>query len=219
MSSLIRSVMFGDAGHYQMFGVSVSFRNTHYSQEAEEQLASSQEMKGLGVISKLASHCIQNKKLQALAMGNVHVLTHELSHALAAKLLTKFFVSVDIYPNDTSGTTNFPPAINDIQPWKRSVINAAGPLGDALFSSGQLMLAAAALKTPCLKPLGIALGVGAVMWLSGELLYAATSAINDDEGDFGSIRDEGPGHLLAASAALVGVTALGILGAIRIYKG
>lgn len=86
---------------------------------------------------------------------------------------------------------------------------------DIAFSSCKLV-AATALKSYISWPVALALGIGAVIWMSGELLYAYVSASNRDHGDFGCIARRGNTHLALAGAALASQCALGIFAAIKL---
>lgn len=91
----------------------------------------------------------------------------------------------------------------------------AGPMGDIAFSIGKL-IAASALRKHLPWPVALALGSGAIFWMSGELLYAYVSAKKKDQGDFGWIARRGNAHLALASTALVALCALGIFTVVKL---
>ena len=98
----------------------------------------------------------------------------------------------------------------------QTVISIAGPMGNVAFSTCKLV-AATALKNYLPWPIALTLGSGAVIWMSGELLYAYVSALNRDHGDFGQIACCGNTHLALASTALISQVALGIFAAIKSF--
>ena len=105
------------------------------------------------------------------------------------------------------------------RPWKHrslrdSIVSLAGPMADIAFSNA-ILIAATVFKDVITLPLAATLAGGAGFWLSGELLYALTSGLSEDNGDFGHISKNSKTHLCLASLALIGQCALGILTAYK----
>jgi hypothetical protein len=134
---------------------------------------------------------------------------------MACKVLTGQNSEVIFFTSLCVGMNRYPSAMGNASDWKQTAINIAGPMGDMAFSSCKLV-AATALKSYLSWPVALALGSGAVMWMSGELLYAYVSASNRSHGDFGWIARRDHTHLALASTALVSQCALGVFAAIRL---
>lgn len=207
--SFLKSVLFGSKGSYNIFGTKVKFQNELPS------YLTLPSLNGAGIISKLAFNCINSNAFRWITQGYTHVFVHEMSHAIACKVLTGQNSKVDFFTSLCIGKNASPPAVTYASDWKKTVINVAGPMGDIAFSTCKLV-AATALKSYLSWPVALALGSGAVVWMSGELLYAYVSAANKDHGDFGKIASRGNTHLALASTALVSQVALGIFAAIKL---
>lgn len=141
-----------------------------------------------------------------------------MGHALTARLLINGseFPRIQISVNNCTGEVYCPLTIRQAPAWKQSIIDVAGPAAGIGFSIMQL-LAASQLKKTLFSPLSPVLGIGAVLWISGEFLYACLSASHSDNGDFGMIRKRGGAtHLALASAFLVSECALGAFAAIKL---
>lgn len=178
-------------------------------------------------IGRIASTILGSSVLRFLTQGNLHTLVHEMGHALAGKWLDPQgrFSSIRIFTNSGTGETNLPNRgfrvennviIFDTPLWHQDLILLAGPLADMLFSASKLILAVA-LKSYISLPIAAIFGAGALLYMSGELLYATYSVINQDGGDFGSIARSGALPLCVATAALVGTCALGIFCAVKLW--
>lgn len=207
--SFLKSVLFGYEGSYNILGAPVKFEN-----ELPPHLKPP-SLDGAGVISQLAFKCINSNAFRWITQGYTHVFVHEMSHAIACKVLTGLNSKVNFFTSLCVGMNQYPPAIRNASDWKQTVISIAGPMGDVAFSTCKL-IAATALKSYLSWPVALALGSGAVIWMSGELLYAYISASNGDHGDFGRIARHGNIHLALASTALVSQCALGVFAAIRL---
>lgn len=207
--SFLKSVLLGDEGSYNIFGIQAKFKNelpSHYLPVSLE---------GAGLISKMAFKCLNSNVFRWITQGYTHVFTHEMSHALACKLLTNQNSTVHVIKSICEGGILYPTELAYASDWKKTIVDVAGPLGDIAFSSCKLV-AATALKNYLSWPIALALGSGSVIWISGELLYAYISASNRDAGDFGKIAHRGNTHLALASTALVSQAALGIFAAIKL---
>ncbi len=203
--SFLNSILFCKPGSYTVLGIPVSFTKNNTDASAHNLT-----LNGAGVISYLARACINNQVFQYLSFGYSHVFIHELGHALTSRILTGNSTPSITIDSSCNGFTS--ECIADSR-WKDSLILSAGPMFDIAFCSFQL-IAAASLKKHSKIVSGI-LGFSAVIWMAGELLYAYTSVINDDGGDFGSIARNGKTHLALASAALISECALSIFTAIK----
>ena len=207
--SFLKSVLFGADGSYNIFGTKVKFQNELPSHLTPPSLD------GAGVISKLAFKCINSNAFRWITQGYTHVFVHEMSHAIAYKVLIGQNSEVDFFTSLCVGKNAPPPAAAYASDWEKTIIEVAGSMGDIAFCTCKLV-AATALKSYLSWPIALALGSGAVIWMSGELLYAYTSALNRDAGDFGCIARRGNTHLALASTALVSQVALGIFAAIKL---
>jgi hypothetical protein len=203
--SFIKSILFGCEGSYNIFGTSVKYKSDNYNYS----------LKGAGFISQLASECINNNAFRLLTQSYVQVLVHEMSHVLAGKIFTGKNSNIVLYTNTCSAITSLPREFNELADWKKSVIDIAGPMGSIAFSSCKLM-AATALKPHLSWPASLVIGSGAIMWISGELLYASVSASKKDHGDFGCIAQKGNTHLALSTTAILSEVALGIFLAIKL---
>lgn len=204
--SIIKSLLLGNEGNYNILGVQVEF------QKELPSYLSLPSLDGHGVISKLAIKCLNSDIYRLFSLAYVHMLVHEISHAIAYKLITKYKSSITLFTKRGCAQTTYPRKAFDCQDWKITIIDAAGPLGDMAFSSCQFV-AACALKKYISWPISLMLGGGAMLFMAGELFYAYSSASKRDNGDFGHIAKRSISHLAFASIALISSCALGIFGA------
>jgi hypothetical protein len=207
--SFLKSVLFGSEGSYNIFGTKVKFQNELPSYLTPPSLD------GAGVISKLAFKCVNSHAFRWITQSYTHVFVHEMSHAIACKALISQNSEVVFFTSLCVGRNRFPPAAAFASVWKKTAIFIAGPMGDIAFSTCKLVTATA-LKSYLSWPVALAIGSGAVIWMSGELLYAYVSASNRDQGDFGNIARRGNTHLALADTALASQFALGIFAAIKL---
>lgn len=206
--SFLKSALLGSEGSYNIFGIQAKF---------EKEVPSfypSSDLQGAGFVSKAATQCINSNVFRWLTQGYAHTFIHEMSHALTFKLLTNQDATVRVFKSSCTGETDYPYSLNNLPDWKKNIIYIAGPMGDIAFSTCKL-IAATALKNYLSWPIALALGSGAVIWISGELLYAYTSLLNKDAGDFGIIARSGNISLALASTTLVSQVALGVFAAIK----
>lgn len=211
-------MLFGSEGEYTILGVPVRFtisaKGSMFENHAQDNL-----LEGAGVITKLAKMCISSNVFRLISQGYSHVFVHEMSHALAWKLLNKSNESVKIRIVTELCTGQFsPPAISveNRSDWKNTIVNATGSMGNIAFSFCKL-IAANRLKKYLSWPVALALSSGAATWILGELVYSFTSAVNEDGGDFGKIAKRNKKHLALASAAIIGECALGIFAVTRCF--
>lgn len=207
--AFLKSVFFGSEGTYHILGIEVRFEKelpAHYPDL---------NLDGAGFISKIASRCITSKPFCWISHAYSHVFAHEMSHALAVKAVVNQTSQVHVNTELSIGGTTYPRELREAASWKKALVSVSGPMGNVAYCTCKLV-AATALKDYLTWPVSVVLGGGAVMWMSGELLYAYTSATYGTRGDFGQIASLGNTHLALASAALVGECALGVFAAIKL---
>ncbi|HSX37302.1 MAG TPA: hypothetical protein VLE95_00550 [Chlamydiales bacterium] len=205
----LKSVLFGDEGSYNIFGIRAEFEN-------ELPGPPPASLEGAGLISKMTYKCLNSNAFRWITQGYAHVFIHEMSHALTYKLLTNQHSTVHISKSTCAGRTIYPTEFTRCaSDWEKTIVHVAGSLGNIAFSSCKLV-AATALKNYISWPIALALGSSGVIWISGELLYACVSASKRNRGDFGRIARLGNTHLALAGTALVSQVALGIFAAIKL---
>lgn len=207
--SILKSMLFGCEGTYNLFGIPVKFTNEVPAAWIPRGID------GAGFISQLALRCLNNRVFNWITQGYTHVFVHEMSHALANQLLIGQNSEVFCYTSLCVGQVKYPQKAITLSDWKKTITDIAGPIGNMAFSTCKLV-AATALKNYLSWPVTLALGGGAVIWMTGELFYACVSAYNGSQGDFGCIGRRGNAHLALASIALVSQYALGIFAAIKL---
>jgi hypothetical protein len=228
--SFVKSLMFGSEGSYNVLDTPVTFDSNKSGESSQDSSARAVKLDCdpiTGEVIKIESEAetvepvkeqrnlpkrimntvANNRAFQVMSQGYTHVLVHEMGHALAYKLFTGDNASIIIH-SDCTGETHMPKK-PDLPAWQQSIIASAGSLSNLAFSGGKLA-AAAALRSVS-KPVAIILGSGAALWMVGELMYSASSALSRNEGDFGIISSKT--HLLAAGTAVTSTCALGVLGA------
>ncbi|MCB1107914.1 MAG: M50 family metallopeptidase [Chlamydiia bacterium] len=207
-NSFFKSTLLGNEGSYNIFGIDVEFKD-----ELPSEL-SPPNLDGAGFISRLAFRCISSNVFRLITQSYIHVLVHEMSHALACKILIGQDASVRVFTKLCLGKTDLPSLTRSASDWTQTAIDLAGPMGSIAFSSCKLV-AATALKNHLPFPIALTLGSGAALWISGELLYAYVSGSNMDYGDFGCIARREKSHLILANLILVSQCCLGIFAAIK----
>jgi len=200
--SIIESLLWGKEGSYTVFGTSVEFKKgepkNHYFQED-------------GLVFDLANKCMNSKIFCWITLSNLHLFVHEMGHAIAYKLLTNNDSTIEIFNNYCYGITHFKNSFHMLPDWKRTIINAAGSVSDVTFSASKLIVAT--LLTNYISwPLSLIIKISLILWMLGEILYAYSSASENDFGDFGKITKS---HLVFASTALVAPCLLGIFASIK----
>ena len=159
--------------------------------------------------------CLDSNAFRWITQGYTHVFLHEMGHAIVCKLITGENSEVTVYKNSCRGVNLnclTQPGLSD---WEKTAVCIAGPMADITFSISKLIVAKA-LKNYLSWPVAIALGGGAIIWISGEMLYAYVSASKKDSGDFGLIARHGNTHLALASATLISQCALAILALVKL---
>lgn len=208
----LNSVLFGSEGSYNILGIQANFKK-----EEEKPwwcpFISRPNVLGAGIIATVANECRSINLFRFITQGYAHVFVHEMSHALAFKLMTNQDTSIQVFTSTCTGSASLP--TETLPDWKKTIVSAAGPMGDIAFCTCKLV-AATALKSYLSWPIALALGSGSVIWMSGELLYACTSALKKNGGDFGKIASTGNAHLTLASTALASQCALGIFAAVKL---
>lgn len=227
---LLKSLLFGSEGSYNVFGIDVTFEKgdllpynspspTYYfTSPTTDSSIFNAFTKSIG---HLANYCLNSNTLRLATQGYAHTFVHEMGHALAFKMLTNRIPVVHIDTNLCEGKTfsEFK-TFNDqnaLSPTRDSLVSAAGPMADILFSNCELAAAASLISYApvALTPVALTIGLGAAMWTTGELFLAYIST-SSGEGDFGDIAKHGPKHLALASAALVGQCVLGLFTAYKL---
>lgn len=204
--SFVKSVLYGYEESYNICGTPVDFENKPPFNSHRI------SFEGAGVISKMAIKCLKSTAFRLATQAYAHVFVHEICHAMIYKLFAHQNAEVHITKCGCEGRTSYPSAVN--ANWKSTIIDLSGPMGNIAFSTCKLV-AATALKSYLTWPIALALGAGAVMWISGELLFAYISVSKNSEADFANIARRGNNHLALASIALVSQVALGIFAAIK----
>jgi len=208
---ILKSILFGSEGCYESKIANISFEKLDRPGYSLIEGAKGSNFFH-NCVCYLAEKCLTSKAFILATQGYLHTLVHELGHAGTYKYFTTHAPNVTIITNHCSGFTSyFPRFYRSASPIKKTIMNIGGPMSNMIFSSTKL-IAAAALKDYISWPVALVLGTGSVVWMSGELLYAFTSAYKQDQGDFGCIAERSKVHLVISAAALIGQYALGILG-------
>ena len=108
------------------------------------------------------------KVVDFVMQNPIHVLAHEMGHALACKSFGKS-PQVFIYPDFDEGET----LTQSLSQWESRIVGPAGPLGNILFSTCKLA-AAIAFRDYISWPVSVLLASGAVFWLPHELFVLAS---------------------------------------------
>lgn len=199
--SLMRSLLFNVPGRFTVLGIPISFRLSTKS--------FFQKRTALEDIIRRASIFMDS-------FWTVDFLVHELGHAVTAKFLGADKVRVIIPLGDPSKNPHATaPELDD--PKKTSIMCAMGPITEVAYRGVLAVLARIALsgarsttgtaKAVCLGMAG-RLIYQSSLGTMGAFLYAISSALKKDNGDFGKIAKNGSSHLVAALTALIGVSAL-----------
>lgn len=205
--NFLNSIIFGKDGQYTIFGINVAFQKPDtdipYHKPSDSDLLPS----FLNSIQHIPLDFLNSRTFQVLTQGYCHVFFHEMGHCIASKFFANNQNKIDIFTNILGGYSKGLA--------QNSIVYLAGPMAGMTFSACKL-LTVLALKTYLSTPIVLLLGTGSLLWMTGELLYAATSACGvnfgpiDLTGDFGKIAENSSLHLALATAALVGEYALAI---------
>jgi hypothetical protein len=195
--SIVKSALLGTPGYYRVADVPVEFKEGECS------------VKDRSILGKFTSYFTSNRFFQLATFGYTHVFVHEMGHALAAKLVSPKLPEVTVYTTTCTGGTRFYGAGRMRAAWKNTFITAAGSMTDIAFSIGNIVVING-LQAFLPWPVSLALKAGNAFWITGEVLYAVSSAIQRNDGDFGQILNDEPLHFPIASVALVAEAALGL---------
>jgi hypothetical protein len=225
--AFLSSVFLGTPGAYQIIGIDVTFEKgdpikfMFVPEITRYQSYSTLKNRAL----YFSQNCLNSRVFHAscyvfrlMTQGYLHVLVHEMGHAIAEKLLTHRKPKVSVYTDSCTGDCRG--SIEPHTPYRwvpytiESIILVSGPMTDVAFCALKLVTATA-LRSYLSTPIAITLGFSAVIWIVGELGYAIQSTYCRDEGDFGRIARNGEGHLGLASVALVAEVAFGIFAVTR----
>lgn len=221
--SFVKSILFGSQGNYNVLGVKVSFENNFsfggsFSNGLDlgpgfNASAAIRQPVGFFVVNFMS--LAKSHTFRVLTLGYLHVFVHEMGHALAAKILFGNSPQVSVFrnPSPELGNTNNAGGRN-YGSIGDSIVHAAGPMADMIFSSCTI-IAAIAFRTFISTPVTVCLVIGSVIWMTGEMCYAYASATKLTIGDFFYIRDNGWGHLLVATTILTATFAYGIFAATK----
>jgi hypothetical protein len=195
--SIVKSMLLGTPGYYRVADVPVEFKEGACS------------LKDESALGKFTSFFTNNRFFQLATFGYTHVFVHEMGHALVAKLISCKLPEVTVYTTSCTGETDFCGSGPLRAAWKNTAISAAGSMTDIAFSIGNIF-AINGLQAFLPAPVSIALKAGNALWITGEVLYAVSSAMQQNRGDFGQILRSNPLHFPVASIALVAEAALGL---------
>lgn len=193
---LIGSLLYGQKGKYNL-GFEIEFRESDKSPFSN---------KNFILCSLNSVLCFQPFRIATLSY--LHILVHEMGHAITARRLNGGHISIEVFTDKFGGRTCHGFIGSDL---KSSAIALGGPLASMVFSSIQLAASVLMVKY-VFRPVGYFIGVGAVIWMIGELLYATLSGVFKEGGDFRDIALKGLHHLLISSALLVSTCAVGVIG-------
>lgn len=219
--SFIKSVLFGNEGSYNVFGVDVYF---------VKEPPKNMPIPPSGIPEryiKIINYILRSRIFAVVTQCRLHNFIHEIGHLVVGlKVLhaeqAKIIIIKDIsFDKPLALTTIKARKFNGI---KYSFLKVAGPMTGVAFASCELMLATA-MRNLCTVPSYI-LGIGAVFSILNELLYAGISITHyfrsngshsyHTLGDFGDIARNSKKHLALASLALISECALGIFGAYKL---
>jgi len=173
-------------------------------------------------ISRAADFCVKSKMFNLLTLGYVHTFIHELGHAISYQLLTGGEATINLSTRNCYGSTSYKEGPRSTSAAENTWIDLSGCLADIVFSA-IIIIGIFALTYFVSMPqnwsiaLRVIVCVPCAFWIIGELLYAAISGYQVDEGDFGKIASRGWLHLLLAFTLLLGVCAATIFGVVFLY--
>lgn len=169
-------------------------------------------------LSALADYTLNSLIFNLATQGKIHVLAHELGHAVACKVLlkTKSTPRIVLYKN-CSGETYLTNTYRQASDLKKSFIDGAGPLTNIVFSNIKLLFGLA-FKQSLPKSLRLTLGVGSIFWITGEIYYAYCGVKNNVETDFGTIAMRNKKHLIIATSMLIMGSILGLLNSLKLIQ-
>ncbi|NCF71066.1 MAG: hypothetical protein GWP59_05120 [Chlamydiales bacterium] len=179
----LKSIFLGENGSFSLPGnIEVNFKKDDPS------FAPSL---GIPVLDRL----LRCRPLQITALGYLHVLIHELGHAIASRSFSSH--SINVYTGSCTGSVNCDSKV---------VTLLSGPLAGVSFRLGVIAMTVF-YKESIPTPLRYALKGGSVAWMAGENLYMLTGITNNN-GDWGGIKNCGYIPLASCSAAMLSVSFL-----------
>lgn len=203
--SIIGSLFLGCEGNYNVFNTPISFEvSGHYMTSENSHFFVS-----------LTKETLHSYPFRITTLAFTHFFVHEMGHALANQMLfpmEKYHSSIVIFTDQFGAYTT---RLKSNEGYKSSLVSLAGPLIDMIYSC-TLLAAAVLIGKKVSKFAGYMLGTGSLVWILGELVYAFSSPIRNDIGDFAAIADNGIDHLLVSLSLLVSTCALGIFGSIKL---
>ncbi|CCB89078.1 M50 family metallopeptidase [Simkania negevensis] len=200
--SIIGSLLLGYEGKYNVLNTSVSFETSDRSMSSENS----------HFLVTAIRNTLHSYPFRVATLAFTHFFVHEMGHALTQQMLIPNENHIVIF-TDQFGAYN--KALTYNEGFQSSLISLAGPLVDMIYSCS-LLAAAVLIQKHISKCAGYILGSGAVVWILGELVYAFSSALRDDIGDFARIAHNGIDHLLLSLSLLVSVCALGIFSSVKL---
>ncbi len=198
---VLTGLFFGSIAQFRLGPVSVGISQYEFGEKISGVPASEK------MVPDFCVAVVENRLFQLFSLAKFHVLSHELGHAVAGLLFGARDVRIHVC-DGSGGVVNLilPP---ETASWKQTVIDAAGPLANVAFSSALIAGAVSSQEYISTQVAGV-LTAGSLSWMFGEGMYAITSAVHMNSGDFGKIAQRGPVHLTLASLSLAVIVALGV---------
>lgn len=196
----IKSILLGAEGSYDVLGGALVTFKPFSRNEAIYSNKSSQASR--------SNSSWGERSLELMTGGPSHAFVHEVAHWVMYKARGVNSSTIEIYTKQGEGLCTPNGDISHLSPIDLSLVSAAGPVANMIYSSGKLM-AVAALKDHLPWPVALTIVLGTSYQIGQELRYCYSSAIDKDEGDFGDIAKRSKTHLAVASVALVTPIVLG----------
>lgn len=205
MTAFVKSIFCGCDGQYNIFDVPTQFMNKKKEDKTDEL----SNQKSVGFIKSKLQTVFKARIFKILVQQYIHTFVHEMGHVLALKILRPDIedMRLEIYTNG-EGTTfreDIPFSSREI-----TIIKLSGPMLNGLFTSCKFVISMA-LKAYLSTPVIAILALITLFNIADELAYAYYSAKDQDNGDFGVIRQQGSRALVVSTALLVGQYAVGII--------
>jgi hypothetical protein len=205
------SLFLGSEGRYQLGGIDICFQK---SESPPYDFYESDDPCAMKCVGYLAKSCLKNRLFKIATFGYLHILVHELGHALAYKICSGKSSTITVHSNFGMGETDYHHHhFKDqlLSPAAETFLDMAGPLADLIFSVA-LIFGAFLLQNYITPYATYFIAGGAGFWILGEFYYALNSALKADGGDFGKIRERSSLHLFIATAIMVAICASAALG-------
>lgn len=171
----------------------------------------------LSLFDKAAQCVLRQTAFKTLSLSTLHLVVHELGHAVAQAIYLKKPVKIEIYSDITKGYSIPDISEKDIFDAKDyGIMAAAGPITNAAFSTLKI---AAAIHFQDVIPNAIEnwMIISSLIWLVLETAYAIDSTSKKNEGDFGQIAKYVPDCLNQAILILACEVFLGCILAMDYY--